>query len=88
MKLSKQLIAAITTLFMKSRLQEANNTDDKEEKQRLIDEAVKAFIDTIKLFDIKEEEILDYFHLDTFENWFLELLWREAEKFYNKNYNE
>ena len=88
MKLSKQLIAAITTLFMKSRLQEANNTDDKEEKQRLIDEAVKAFIDTIKLFDIKEEEILDYFHLDTFENWFLEILWQEAEKFYNKNYNE
>jgi len=88
MKLSKQLIAAITTLFMKSRLQEANSTDDKEEKQRLIDEAVKAFIDTIKLFDIKEEEILDYFHLDTFENWFLEILWQEAEKFYNKNYNE
>ncbi|AZU97710.1 hypothetical protein PGDDIFCJ_00081 [Thermus phage YS40_Isch] len=84
MKLSKQLIAAITTLFMKSRLQEADSTDDKEEKQRLIDEAVKAFIDTIKLFDIKEEEILDYFHLDTFENWFLELLWQEAEKFYNK----
>lgn len=84
MKLSKQLIAAITTLFMKSRLQEADNTDDKEEKQRLIDEAVQAFIDTIKLFDIKEEEILDYFHLDTFESWFLELLWQEAEKFYNK----
>lgn len=84
MKLSKQLIAAITTLFMKSRLQEADSTDDKEEKQRLIDEAVKAFIDTIKLFDIKEEEILDYFHLDTFENWFLELLWQEAEKFYNE----
>lgn len=84
MKLSKQLIAAITTLFMKSRLQEADITDDKEEKQRLIDEAVKAFIDTIKLFDIKEEEILDYFHLDTFENWFLELLWQEAEKFYTE----
>lgn len=84
MKLSKQLIAAITTLFMKSRLQEADSTDDKEEKQRLIDEAVQAFIDTIKLFDIKEEEILDYFHLDTFENWFLELLWQEAEKFYNE----
>lgn len=84
MKLSKQLIAAITTLFMKSRLQEADSTDDKEEKQRLIDEAVQAFIDTIKLFDIKEEEILDYFHLDTFESWFLELLWQEAEKFYNK----
>lgn len=84
MKLSKQLIAAITTLFMKSRLQEADSTDDKEEKQRLIDEAVQAFIDTIKLFDIKEEEILDYFHLDTFEGWFLELLWQEAEKFYNE----
>lgn len=84
MKLSKQLIAAITTLFMKSRLQEADSTDDKEEKQRLIDEAVQAFIDTIKLFDIKEEEILDYFHLDTFESWFLELLWQEAEKFYNE----
>ncbi|BAK53762.1 hypothetical protein TMA_074 [Thermus phage TMA] len=84
MKLSKQLIAAITTLFMKSRLQEAENTDDKEEKQRLIDEAVKAFIDTIKLFDIKEEEILDYFHLDTFESWFFELLLQEAKKFYNE----
>mgnify|MGYP001773720791 CR=1 FL=1 len=84
MKLSKQFIAAITTLFMKSRLQEAENTDDKEEKQRLINEAVRAFIDTIDLFEIKEEEILDYFHLDTFENWFLELLWREAEKFYNE----
>lgn len=68
---------------MKSRLQEAENTKDEEEKQRLINEAIKAFIDTIDLFDIKEEEVLDYFHLDTFESWFLELLSKEAEKFYN-----
>jgi len=81
---TKQLIAAITTLFMKSRLQEAENTKDEEEKQRLINEAIKAFIDTIDLFDIKEEEVLDYFHLDTFESWFLELLSKEAEKFYNE----
>lgn len=69
---------------MKSRLQEAENTKDEEEKQRLINEAIKAFIDTIDLFDIKEEEVLDYFHLDTFESWFLELLAKEAEKFYNE----
>ncbi len=69
---------------MKSRLQEAENAKDEEEKQRLINEAIKAFIDTIDLFDIKEEEVLDYFHLDTFENWFLELLSKEAEKFYNE----
>lgn len=84
MKYTKQFIAAITTLFMKSRLQEAANTKDEEEKQRLINEAIKAFIDTLDLFDIKREEILDYFHLDTFEGWFLELLAKETEKFYNE----
>lgn len=84
MNYTKQFIAAITTLFMKSRLQEAENAKDEEEKQRLINEAIKAFIDTIDLFDIKEEEVLDYFHLDNFENWFLELLAKEAEKFYNE----
>ena len=43
MEYTKQFIAAITTLFMKSRLQEAENTKDEEEKQRLINEAIKSF---------------------------------------------
>ncbi|SDF48066.1 hypothetical protein SAMN04488243_1644 [Thermus arciformis] len=80
----KELIAALTLAFIHNQVQRARHAQTQEEKERLEGEAVQAFLDTIKLFELEREEVFRYFpftYLDTFPPEFLRKLSMALETF-------
>ncbi|RTI02523.1 hypothetical protein CSW23_01250 [Thermus scotoductus] len=73
----KEFVAALTLTFMRDRVRRAQHAQTQEERERLEGEAIQAFLDTIKLFELEREEVFRYFpftYLDTFPPEFLRRL--------------
>jgi len=60
MRALKEFFAALTLTFMRDRVRRAQYAQTQEERERLEGEAIQAFLDTIKLFELEREEVFRY----------------------------